>query len=270
MTLVAGLGNLELFSFLMGLSGPIFWVVQTFVGSPYGRHASASFGPPLPVKLAWSLQELPSLLVPLYVVTCTPAKHFSHWPNRILLAMFVFHYLQRALIFPFLIRGGKPVPLFIFLSAFLFCTFNGFLQSQYLSNYAEYSDNWIKDPRFIIGCAIWLMGMLINVYSDNILRNLRKPGETGYKIPRGGLFEYVTAANFSGEVIEWYGYALACWSLEGIAFALFTTFNLCVRAKYHHRLHVDTIFNNCFLTFRDPGSSPSIPLLSPRQQVIII
>jgi hypothetical protein len=27
--------------------------------------------------------------------------------------------------------------------------------------------------------------MVINIHSDHILRNLRKPGETGYKIPRG-------------------------------------------------------------------------------------
>ena len=27
--------------------------------------------------------------------------------------------------------------------------------------------------------------MAINIHSDSILRNLRKPGETTYKIPRG-------------------------------------------------------------------------------------
>lgn len=32
---------------------------------------------------------------------------------------------------------------------------------------------------------MWLVGMLINIHSDHILRTLRKPGETGYKIPRG-------------------------------------------------------------------------------------
>ncbi|XP_074135244.1 3-oxo-5-alpha-steroid 4-dehydrogenase 1 isoform X1 [Sminthopsis crassicaudata] len=239
MILAAEFGLLETLSFFIGFSGPIFWALQLRVGSPYGRHASASFGPGLPGKLAWFVQELPCLLMPLYVVTCTPAQRLSLWPNRVLLVIFITHYFQRSLIFPFLIRGGKPVPILIFLSAFIFCTLNGYLQSQYLSNYAVYSDNWIKDPRFITGCAMWLIGLIINIYSDHILRNLRKPGETGYKIPRGGLFEYVTAANFSGEIIEWYGYALASWSLEGIAFALFTTFNLSARAKQHHRWYLE-------------------------------
>lgn len=35
------------------------------------------------------------------------------------------------------------------------------------------------------GSLLWLVGWLMNVHSDHILRNLRKPGETGYKIPRG-------------------------------------------------------------------------------------
>ncbi|KAL0628915.1 LOW QUALITY PROTEIN: 3-oxo-5-alpha-steroid 4-dehydrogenase 1 [Plecturocebus cupreus] len=84
--------------------------------------------------------------------------------------------------------------------------------------------------------GLWLTGMLINIHSDHILRNLRKPGDTGYKIPRGGLFEYVTAANYFGEIVEWGGYALASWSVEGAAFAFFTFCFLSSRAKGHHHL----------------------------------
>ena len=32
---------------------------------------------------------------------------------------------------------------------------------------------------------MFLSGMAINIHSDHILRNLRKPGEKGYKIPKG-------------------------------------------------------------------------------------
>ncbi|XP_072608787.1 3-oxo-5-alpha-steroid 4-dehydrogenase 1 isoform X2 [Vulpes vulpes] len=89
------------------------------------------------------------------------------------------------------------------------------------------------------GFCLWLIGMLINIHSDHILRNLRKPGETGYKIPRGGLFEYVTAANYFGEVVEWCGYGLASWSIQGGAFALFTFCILLTRAQQHHRWYLE-------------------------------
>ncbi|XP_010142349.1 PREDICTED: 3-oxo-5-alpha-steroid 4-dehydrogenase 1-like, partial [Buceros rhinoceros silvestris] len=86
-----------------------------------------------------------------------------------------------ALIFSFLIRAGKPTPFFIFVLALLFCTYNGYLQGRSLTSYARYPSGWLKDPCFITG---WLTGMAINIHSDHILRNLRKPGESGYKIPK--------------------------------------------------------------------------------------
>jgi len=33
--------------------------------------------------------------------------------------------------------------------------------------------------------VLWGFGFFTNLYSDYQLRNLRKPGETGYKIPQG-------------------------------------------------------------------------------------
>lgn len=51
----------------------------------------------------------------------------------------------------------------------------------------------------------------------------------------GGLFEYITAANYFGEVIEWCGYALASWSIQGWAFAVFTFCVLLTRAQQHHQ-----------------------------------
>jgi hypothetical protein len=58
----------------------------------------------------------------------------------------------------------------------------------------------------------------------------------GYKIPRGGLFEYVSAANYTAETLEWLGYAVACGSasLAPWAFALATACNLAPRARSHH------------------------------------
>lgn len=35
------------------------------------------------------------------------------------------------------------------------------------------------------GIIIFFAGFAINIHSDHILSHLRKPGETGYKIPQG-------------------------------------------------------------------------------------
>jgi hypothetical protein len=57
----------------------------------------------------------------------------------------------------------------------------------------------------------------------------------GYKVPHGGLFRFVSAANFTAEILEWTGYAIATWSLPGLAFACFTFCNLAPRGVAHHR-----------------------------------
>lgn len=49
--------------------------------------------------------------------------------------------------------------------------------------------------------------MVINIYYDGVLIALRKTskGKGGYKIPRGGLFELISGANYFGEIVEWWG-----------------------------------------------------------------
>lgn len=50
---------------------------------------------------------------------------------------------------------------------------------------------------------------------------------SSYCIPRGGLFEYISGANFFGEMVEWIGFAVASGgSFPSVMFALFTILNL--------------------------------------------
>ncbi|KAM8883038.1 3-oxo-5-alpha-steroid 4-dehydrogenase 1 [Synchiropus picturatus] len=205
---------------------------------PYGRYASSKYGFPVNAKFAWFVQELPAFLLPLLlVIWASPAK-MSRLPNQLMMLMYFCHYTQRSLIYPFLIRGGKPTPFLTFIMAVFFCIYNGYMQVRYLSHYAEYPEDWVTHPFFITGFLLWFVGWLMNVHSDHILRNLRKPGETGYKIPKGGMFEYVSGANFLGEIIEWTGFALASHSVHSLAFAIITAVVLSSRALAHHKWYL--------------------------------
>ncbi|XP_041104394.1 3-oxo-5-alpha-steroid 4-dehydrogenase 1 isoform X2 [Polyodon spathula] len=197
--------QLEWMAYVMVLMGLLSFLFSLFVNVPYGRYASSKFGFPVSVKLAWFLQELPSLLVPIHVVVFTAADRSSYLTNQVLIGMFLCHYIQRTLVYPFLIRGGKPTPFISFAMAFMFCVYNGYMQGKYLSHFAVYPSDWIRHPCFITG----------------------------------GMFEYISGANFFGEIIEWTGFAIATWSLQGAAFAIFTFLVLSSRATQHHRWYIE-------------------------------
>ena len=84
-----------------------------------------------------------------------------------------------------------------------FCSVNAYLQASYFLALYVYPRDWLGSLWFIAGVLIFALGFISNIQADSILRNLRKPGETGYKVPYGGLFDYVSAANYGAELIEW-------------------------------------------------------------------
>ena len=128
------------------------------------------------------------------------------------------------------------MPLFIAVSAIVFNLGNNYLNGFYLGTiHPLYDNHWLTDPRFIIGVIIFFTGFIINIRSDNILFKLRKPGERDYKIPYTGLFRWISSPNYFGEILEWLGWAIATWSLPGLAFFIWTSANLIPRAISHHQ-----------------------------------
>ena len=118
---------------------------------------------------------------------------------------------------------------------------NGLVNGIYFGNIKfDYPDTWLSSPEFIIGFSIFLVGFFINNKSDSYLISLRKDRDGGYVIPEEGLFRFISCPNFFGEIIEWLGFAIMTWSVAGLAFFLWTFFNLVPRALSHHRWYKKT------------------------------
>jgi protein-S-isoprenylcysteine O-methyltransferase Ste14 len=131
------------------------------------------------------------------------------------------------------------MPIVIMGSAIFFNLVNGSILGGWLGSYAAYPSDWLTGPAFWGGMALFLMGAAINIWSDEILLRLRKPGETGYKIPQGGLFRWVSCPNLLGEMVEWAGFALMGWNVATLSFAVWTAANLLPRALDHHRWYLE-------------------------------
>ncbi len=216
--------------FLAGLTCLILLVVT----APYGRHGRSGWGPTISNRACWIFMEIPAVLI--FIGIFAVGEHRMEAVPLVFLGIWQLHYIHRVFIFPFRLRTeGKRAALLIGCMGFTFHSFNAYVNARWISHFGVYGNEWLLDPRFIAGVLVFMLGFGINLKADQILLNLRKPGETGYKVPRGWLYEYVTCPNYLGEIIEWLGFALATWSLAGLAFALYTAANAGPRAFANHR-----------------------------------
>lgn len=208
--------------------------LQFVIAAPYGRHAKNNWGPEINNKAGWIIMEVVSLMAFLY--------YFLQGEGRTVIATFiaalyVLHYVHRSLIYPFMLRtGNKKMPVVIVIFAILFNVVNGSINGDYLGSHPEqYDPAYFMRPNFIIGLILFIIGAWINVRADYYLLSLRKsaPPNT-YMIPKGGLFRWISCPNHFGEILEWTGFAVMCWSLPALAFAVWTASNLIPRAWQHH------------------------------------
>jgi protein-S-isoprenylcysteine O-methyltransferase Ste14 len=215
----------------LALALPSF-VSLRFVTAPYGRYRRGGWGPALPARLAWLVMESPAPV--LFAAFYLTGAHRGEPVPLALLALWELHYLYRAFLYPLRMRPGARVPLGVVLLAIGFNVLNAWINARWVSALGSYPRTWFIDPRFVAGVLLFALGLALNVASDRALRRLRRPGQTGYRVPRGGAFELVSCPNYLGEMVEWTGWAIATWSLPGLAFAVYTAANLAPRALTHH------------------------------------
>lgn len=222
----------------MAVMAVIVFVALFYFKAGYGYLSTSKWGPKISNKAAWVIMEAPAFIFLLYYTLRFAASGVETGNSRIVLyimaGLFLLHYFQRSFIFPFLMRGKSKMPIAIMLMGLTFNTLNAYLIGGWLYGQAPagmYGTHWLWSPQFIIGAVVFFTGMAINLHSDHIIRNLRKPGDTKHYIPRKGLYKYVTSANYFGEFTEWVGYAILTWSPAGLLFAAWTFANLAPRAK---------------------------------------
>lgn len=221
----------DTFLLAMSLSAVVVFVALYFVTAGYGAFYNKKWGFAIQNKIGWILMECPVFIV--MIILWIVSERSDNIVCIIFLILFEIHYFQRSFVFPFLIRGKNVMPLSVILMGVVFNVLNALMQGRwifYVSPEDMYEISWLATPQFIIGTLLFIIGMVINIHSDYVIRYLRKPGDTKHYLPKKGMFRYVTSANYFGEFVEWVGFAILTWSLSGAVFALWTFANLAPRA----------------------------------------
>lgn len=217
------------------------FITLSLVDAPYGRQDGHEthplWGPLIPIKTGWFLLEAPVFFA--FGIFFFLGDNWLQPVPIILFLLWEGHYFHRTFIYPRSItpKPGAGFRAGILINGIPLNALNGFINGWYISQYGDhlYHISWLYDPRFIIGLLIFISGFILTKKSDKILANLRKPGESGYKIPYGGGYRWVSNPHYFGELLQWSGFAIACWSIPAFAFICITTSNLLPRAISNHR-----------------------------------
>lgn len=220
----------------MAVLAVVVFIALQRVEAGYGILYNPKWGPAVNNRVGWVVMEAPVFFAMLALWLCSPRR--TEIAPVVMALLFELHYFQRSFVFPLLIKGKSRMPLAIVVMGVVFNLINAVMQGGwifYVSVPDRYPVSWLWSPQFIIGTVVFFAGMYINIDSDRIIRSLRRPGDTAHYIPRGGMFRYVSSANYFGEILEWTGFAILTWSWAGAVFALWTFANLAPRAAKTHR-----------------------------------
>ena len=210
--------------------------------APYGRFVEGG-GLALDPRLGWFLMELPATLVFWPVFLAAP-RHRATVP-LLLSTLWGLHYLNRGFIFPALMRVPRgqrgTFGWLVVLSGWAVTSMHGYMNGRWYGELAPHLDGaWLSDPRFGLGLMTYVLGMVINIHSDHVLRRLRTREELErsdrvYRIPQGGLYRWVSSPSYLGELMAWAGFACMSWSPPGLFILGISAANLIPRAISTHR-----------------------------------
>lgn len=155
--------------------------------------------------------------------------HALSVPTKLLVGLYATHYLNRSTIYPLRTPSKRaPMHFIVFLASVVFNVLNGSLLGTWMGgrtlptligNEGAVPAAAVRSPLFWLGVGLWTAGFAGNIFHDNILYNLRRPGKDGkqpprYSIPNGGLYSWpfggISLPSYFCEWVEWTGFALAC------------------------------------------------------------
>lgn len=233
--------GLLIFQFVSSL---ISLILLIFVSAPYGRFYdidNKKWGASIGVVPGWLIMEMPSFAIMILFFIFGYLHQKVNLVSLVFLLIWEFHYTQRTLIYPFLLKNKKKkmallIPL---LGAFVNLV-NSYINGYWLFFSGNTRDiSWLYSPYFILGLVIFTTGYGINLWADRKLRLLRPKGDTSYKIPHGGLYNFIVSPNYLGEILEWLGFAILTMSWSGLAFLFLTVSNLLPRAIKSRKWYIE-------------------------------
>jgi len=157
-----------------------------------------------------------------------------HLIQNVAFVLVVIHYVKREFesVYVHHFSNGTMPAFNIFKNSFHYWMLGGAFIAYFLYH-PLYTPT--KSDEFVYVCAaVFLIAEAGNLHAHIVLRNLRPPGTKVKGIPRGGMFELVTCANYTYEILAWFAFALFTQTLTGYLFLFVSTAQIAQWALKKH------------------------------------
>ncbi len=218
-------------------------VAELTSNTAYGRFGNSSTIAMSP-RLGWFLMELPCSMVFIYQFFVVGGPQSRETVPRIMAVIFCVHYLYRGWYFPYSIKVHKNSKNFSVVPAlfsWVITATHAYLNARWFAEHGKHlNTTWLRKPAFWVGLLLYYSGFFLIIQHDAILTGLRPcPGGSRYCIPRGGLFNYATCAQYFVELWAWTGFTLLSCGPNGLFILGVSLANLIPRAAATHAWYLD-------------------------------
>ncbi|MFN8384445.1 MAG: DUF1295 domain-containing protein [Anaerolineales bacterium] len=213
-------GNIILYGFLAMVAisvGPLEYFGQAMMAYSKFRPASGIstrvgmvilYATPL---VALVISALPYLSNPTFIQVIVFASVFIHFAKRVLESLFLHKY-------------SGPIG---FLTTLMIAGF--YSMAAFIIGYLNRTPLQTMDSWFYLGILLFIVGIVGNFNQHKRLADLRKDSME-YKIPSGGLFNYVVCPHYLFEIITWLGIFLLSRHLGALLVLVFIIAYLSARS----------------------------------------
>lgn len=188
---------------------PVFFLAEAtgWMSFGYSKFAQRERRWSLPSRLGMFIIYFPAVFAYPLIFTYMegPSSSWHTW----CMALVVAHFAKRCLETLFLHKYSGVTNLGSTLLISSLYTLVALLLGYFAATDMKLSllNSTVLKPLVVVGIVLWFVGTGINFYHHWLLARLRKPGETGYVLPTGGLFRWIACPHYFGEIVAWFGYA---------------------------------------------------------------
>jgi hypothetical protein len=211
-------------------------IAETVQPTMYGKFSDVSKYTVSP-RVGWWIMELPCSTVFLYKFWLQQNPSQMNKTQLVLGTMFSLHYVYRGWLYPWVVLNVHPESKgFDVMSAFgswVVTITHAYLNASWIGKWGKFKTSYLNSFQFFIGLLLYYGGLALIIQQDLLMQSARNvPNAPRYSIPRGGLWEYSTSAQYLAELIAWFGWCtINNFGPNGLFIFFVSLFNLVPRAE---------------------------------------